>query len=252
MKLLIKNRANIILLLSFTLIIYKCNTNRQQSPILQNLLQLKSTPLLVPEPSGLALSYDGKFFWAVSDDKSLIYKIDKNGKILAKLRVNGEDLEGITVINSNSLAIILERTREVVVVDTLGNEITRNKINVKGKLNEGLEGICYDVFENNFYFVNEKKPGLLIKTDANFNEIFRKEIKFARDYSEIFFAKEDSTLWILSDESEKIIQTDRNGKKLKEYGIKVIQPEGLIVDYKNKIVYVVSDKTEKLYEFKLP
>jgi uncharacterized protein YjiK len=252
MKLLIKNCAIIIMLLSSAIIMYKCNTNRQQSPILQNLFQIKLTPLLVPEPSGLAIAYDGRFFWTVSDDKSLIYKIDKNGKVLKTIVVSGEDLEGITVINSNSLAIILERSREVVVVDTFGNEITRKKINVSGKLNEGLEGICFDVYENNFYLLNEKEPGLLIKTDKNFNEIFRKEIDLAKDYSDIFFAKEDSTLWILSDESEKIIQTDRNGNKIKEYGINVVQPEGLIVDYKYKIVYVVSDKTENLYEFRLP
>ena len=136
----------------------------------------------------------------------------------------------------------MERTREVVVVDTSGKEINRKKFNIKGRLNEGLEGICYDSITKNFYFVNEKKPGLLIKTDSSFTEIFRREIKFAKDYSDIFFANEDSALWILSDESNKIIQTDINGNKIKEYGINVDQPEGLVVDYISKRVYIVSDK----------
>jgi len=249
---LFKNYAIQILLISITLTTYKCNTNKQESPILPQLKLQKTTPILVPEPSGLALSFDNNFIWCVSDDKSLIYKLDKNGKIVKTVSVSGEDLEGITVIDSNILAVILERSREVVVIDTLGNEINRGKINVSGKLNEGLEGICYDGYLRNFYFVNEKQPGLLIKTDSDFKEIFRKEIGLAKDYSEIFFAKEDSTLWILSDESEMIIQTNKEGNKIKEFGIDVVQPEGLIVDYKNKIVYVVSDKTEKLYEFKLP
>jgi len=43
-----------------------------------------------------------------------------------------------------------------------------------------------------------------------------------------------------------------NGNKLKEFFIEVDQPEGLVVDYKNKLIYVVSDKKEELYEFKLP
>jgi len=39
---------------------------------------------------------------------------------------------------------------------------------------------------------------------------------------------------------------------IKEYRINVRQPEGLVVDYKNKKAYVVCDNTEKLYEFNLP
>jgi len=34
--------------------------------------------------------------------------------------------------------------------------------------------------------------------------------------------------------------------------IKVEQPEGLVVDYKNREVFIVSDKKEELYKFKLP
>ena len=40
--------------------------------------------------------------------------------------------------------------------------------------------------------------------------------------------------------------------KINEYRINVQQPEGLVVDYKNKKVYIVSDKKEELYEFNLP
>jgi len=248
----IKNCANIVLFLSLSLSHYKCNINRQESPIVTNLVLQKMTPIKVPEPSGLALSFDGNYFWTISDEDSKVYKIDKLGKIVRFFSVIGEDLEGITVIDSVTLAVILERSREVVVIDTLGNELKRKSFDLKGKLNEGLEGICYDTNRKDFYFVNEKRPGLLIKTDSSFVEIFRKELKIAKDYSDIFFAEDDSTLWILSDESKKIIQTDLNGKKITEYSIKVDQPEGLVVDYKNKKVFVVSDKKEELFEFSLP
>jgi|WetSurMetagenome_2_1015567.scaffolds.fasta_scaffold106564_2 uncharacterized protein YjiK len=248
----IKNCANIILFLSLSISHYKCNINRQESPIVTNLVLQKMTPINVPEPSGLTLSFDGNYFWTISDEDSKVYKIDKLGKIIRSFSVIGEDLEGITVIDSIKLAVILERAREVVVIDTLGKELRRKSFGLKGKLNEGLEGICYDSIRKDFYFINEKRPGLLIKTDSSFVEIFRKELKIAKDYSDIFFAKDDSTLWILSDESKKIIQTDLNGKKITEYSIKVDQPEGLVVDYKNKKVFVVSDKKEELYEFSLP
>jgi uncharacterized protein YjiK len=235
-----------------TLSHYKCNTNRQESPIARNLYLQKVTPIKVPEPSGLALSFDDNYFWSVGDSDSKVYKLDLSGNIVKSFIVNGEDLEGVTVIDSTNLAVILERTREVVVVDTSGKEIKRKKFDLKGKLNEGLEGICIDVIKGDFYFLNEKRPGLLIRTDNNFNEIFRKEIKLAKDYSDIFFSKDDNTLWILSDESKKIIQTDLSGKKIKEYKINVDQPEGLVIDSKNKKIFIVSDKKEELYEFKLP
>lgn len=252
MKTIIKNCATTLVILLLTLSQYKCNINRQESPIPEKLYLLKRTPINVPEPSGLALSYDGKNFWAVGDSDSKVHKLDLNGRVIKSFTINGEDLEGITVIDSAKLAVILERTREVVIVDTSGKEIKRNKFDLIGNLNEGLEGICFDSKTKNFYFLNEKHPGILIKTDSSFNEIFRKDIKIAKDYSDIFFSNEDNTLWILSDESKKIIQTDLNGNKIKEYRIDVKQPEGLVIDYKNKKVFIVSDKKEELYEFKLP
>jgi uncharacterized protein YjiK len=252
MKIIIKNYASILILILLTLSQYKCNTNRQESPISQNLIIQKVTPIDVPEPSGLALSYDGRYFWSVGDSDSKVHKLDLNGKIIKSFKVNGEDLEGVTVIDSIYLAVILERTREIVIIDTSGKEVKRKKFDLKGKLNEGLEGLCFNVNTKDFYLLNEKQPGLLIKTDSSFNEIFRKDLNLAKDYSDIFFSNDDNTLWILSDESKKIIQTDLDGNKIKEYRIKVEQPEGLVVDHKNKKIFIVSDKKEELYEFKLP
>lgn len=252
MKLIIKNYASILVLVLLTLFHYKCNTNKQESPVIENLILQKVTPIYVPEPSGLALSYDDRYLWSVGDSDSKVHKLDLNGNVITSFKVNGEDLEGITVIDSINLAVILERTREIVVLDTSGKEINRKKLDLKGKLNEGLEGICFNNKTKDFYLLNEKQPGLLIKTDSSFKVLFRKNLKLAKDYSDIFFSNLDYTLWILSDESKKIIQTDLNGNKIKEYQIKVEQPEGLVVDYKNKRIFIVSDKKEELYEYKLP
>ncbi|MBK7631477.1 MAG: SdiA-regulated domain-containing protein [Ignavibacteriales bacterium] len=252
MRSIIKNYATIVIIILIALTHYKCNTNRQESLTSLKLPLQKVTPIDVPEPSALTTSFDGKSFWSVGDSDSMVFKLDLDGKVIKSFLVNGEDLEGITVIDSTLLAVILERTREVVVLDTSGKEIRRKKFDLKGRLNEGLEGICYDVNTKNFYFVNEKRPGLMIKTDSSFAEIFRKELNLANDYSDLFYSKDDNTLWILSDESKKIIQTDLNGNKILEYLIDVEQPEGLVVDYKNKKVFIVSDKKEALYEFNLP
>jgi len=246
----IKFYASLILLVSILISCNNSNINRQESPIVKSLTLQKMTPINVPEPSGLCYSYDKKSFWSVCDENSMVYKLKLNGTIADSFKISGEDLEGIAVVDANSIAVILERTREVVIVDTTGKEIYRIKFDLPGNLNEGLEGVCYDDINKNYYLLNEKNPGLLIKTDKNFKIEFKKEITFADDFSDIFFAEEDTTLWLLSDESQKVIQIDLNGNLIKQFIVDVKQPEGLVVDYKIKSVFIVSDKKEELYQFK--
>ena len=91
----------------------------------------------VLEPSGLTLTSNQNGFWTVSDEDSSLYELDKYGKIIKRIKVDGFDLEGVTVIDEATLAIVLERTREVVILDTTGIEIKRVKINLGGELNLG-------------------------------------------------------------------------------------------------------------------
>ncbi|MBE0570325.1 MAG: SdiA-regulated domain-containing protein, partial [Ignavibacteriaceae bacterium] len=73
-----------------------------------------------------------------------VYLIDSWGRVVISFKINGEDLEGITVIDDSTLAVVLERTREVVILDTSGLELKRAKLDLEGELNNGLEGISYD------------------------------------------------------------------------------------------------------------
>ncbi len=60
-------------------------------------------------------------------------------------------------------------------------------LNIKGKPNKGLEGITYNPQNNSFFVVNEKKPGLLLEIDSKGKTINKNELKFASDYSGLFF-----------------------------------------------------------------
>lgn len=207
--------------------------------------------LTVPEPSGLDLTFNKDGFWTVSDDNSTVYRLDKQGNVLRSFRVRGVDLEGIAVLDENTIAVVLERNREVILLDTLGNEIKRKKLDLKGELNSGLEGITYDNVNHKFYLVNEKSAGLLIELDKNLNEIKRIELPFAKDYSGICYEKEKDVLWILSDESQKILITDKTGNLLEEYNTTIEQAEGIALDYDNDLLYIVSDIKEELYEYSI-
>ena len=205
----------------------------------------------VPEPSGLALSFDEKRFWIVSDENSKVYLIDSWGRVVKSFKVIGEDLEGITVINDSTLAIVLERTREVVILDTSGLELKRAKLDLEGELNNGLEGISYYPEEKKFFVLNEKKPRLLLTLDENLVEIKRDTLNFAKDVSGIYFDAVDKNLWILSDESQRIFKTDLSGNPIDEFKIKITQPEGITLNKARTKIYIVSDKTENLYVFNL-
>jgi len=205
----------------------------------------------VPEASGLALTSDEKRFWVVSDENRKVYLIDSWGRVVKSFKVNGEDLEGITVIDDSTLAVVLERTREVVILDTSGLELKRAKLDLEGELNNGLEGISYDPEEKKFFVLNEKKPRLLITLDENLNELTRDTLNFSKDVSGIYFDFIDSTLWILSDESQSINKTDLRGNPIEEFKIKVTQPEGITLNKARTKLYIVSDKTESLYVFNL-
>jgi len=203
----------------------------------------------VPEPSGLDLSYDEKGFWMVSDQNSKVYLIDSWGKEIKSFEVNGYDLEGITVVNDSTIAIVLERTREVVVLDTAGNELKRVSLNLEGELNSGLEGITYNPEKKKYYVLNEKKPTLLLTLDENLVEQKRDTLNFAKDFSGIFFDYVDNTLWILSDESKRIYKTDLSGSPIEEFKINVDQPEGITLNKSRTKLFLVSDVTGNLYVF---
>jgi len=241
--------AYFVIFLSSVLFALSCANKKEEN--VKTLIFSISEELPVPEPSGIDLSYDEKAFWIVSDQDSKVYLIDSWGKEVKNFTVNGEDLEGITVVDDSTLAVVLERTREVVLLDTSGKELKRKTIDLEGELNSGLEGITYNPKKKNFYILNEKDPGLLLTLDQNLIEQKRDKLKFAKDYSGIFFDDNDNILWILSDESKRIFKTDLSGNTIEEFKIKVDQPEGITLNKARTKLFLVSDVTGNLYIFEL-
>jgi uncharacterized protein YjiK len=207
--------------------------------------------LPVPEPSGLDLTFDETGFWIVSDENSKVYLIDSWGREVKSFSVDGQDLEGITVVDDSTLAVVLERAREVVLLDTSGKEIKRSALDLNGELNSGLEGITFDSKEKKFYILNEKDPRLLLTLDENLKELKRDKLNFSKDVSGIFYDDADNTLWILSDESQLIVKTSLSGKPIEELKVMVNQPEGITFNKARTKFYIVSDKTGSLYVFNL-
>ncbi len=205
----------------------------------------------VPEPSGLVLSYDKKKLWTVSDENSTVYLMSLHGKIEKYFKVDAEDLEGIAVIDENSIAVVSEQTNEIVILSNDGKELTRHKLSLKSKENTGLEGITYDSKAKRFFVVQEKKTKILVEYNSHFKEIKRKELDFAEDLSGLCYMVETNDLWIISDESKLIAKCTTDGKIKSWRNVSINQIEGVAVNPETKKIYLVSDKDEKLYVLEL-
>lgn len=204
-----------------------------------------------PEPSGLSLAADQKSFWSVSDENSTIYRLSSEGKIIGELKVEGFDLEGITAIDEETIAVVLERAREIVVLDTSGKELKRVNLDLEGEENSGLEGITYNSTNGHFFLLNEKKPSLLMELDEDLNLLKLDTLKFSKDLSGICYDGRNKALWMLSDESQLIMKMDLDGNLIEKINISIVQPEGITVDKAGERLYIVSDNREALYVFEL-
>ena len=226
-----------------------CKTNKEDNTV-KNLQFSTENVIPVPEPSGLDLTYNETGFWVVSDEDSSVYLLNSRRRVVKKFKVDGYDLEGITVIDKGRLAVVLERTREVVVLDTSGKELKRAKLELTGELNSGLEGITYNPEQKRFYLLNEKDPILLLTLDENLVELERDTLRFSKDASGIYFDSVDNKLWILSDESQLIVKTDLSGSEVfQKYKINIEQPEGITFNKDGTRLYIVSDINGSLYVF---
>lgn len=206
----------------------------------------------VKEPSGLALSHDKKFLWTVSDNTGSLYKISFSGEVIDEIKKVGKDPEGVAVIDDSTLAVVLERERLLIILDTKGNELKRKEYNeLSDEKNSGPEGLSYNPTTGGFFMVNEKKSTSLIETDKELNIIMNKKLNIASDLSGICYEPVNKNLWIVSDEDKLIAQCDLEGNIINSFRANVPQMEGIAVDYDEKKIYVISDVTGKLFIYKM-
>ncbi len=201
----------------------------------------------------MSLGRNNQSLWVVSDaPDNEIYEISLQGTILQKLPFNGDDLEGIVFDSLNNvLWVVEERKQEIVKVGLDGSELFRTKINITSSDAGGLEGISIDA-ANDIWLVNEKEPGLLISLLKNFSINNRIVLEFAQDYSGLSYSTQSDHLWIVSDESNLLVQYDLENKVLVKYNLWMKKVEGVAVDETNQLIYIVSESEQKLYTFKLP
>lgn len=210
---------------------------------------VKKYKLNVPEPSGLSFDSSKKFLLMVSDNNGKLYKSDLQGIIISKKKIIDSDLEGITIINDSSFAVISERTRKIIFLDKEYNILNIINTGLKGSENKGFEGIAFIPTENILLIANEQNPTSIYKFSLAGKFISEHPIPFAKDISGLFYDSTRNSIWILSEKSSMVFRCNLNFQIIENYEIPDKQFEGIVIDNDN--MFLVSDKTETLYHYKI-
>ena len=243
---LVKSYFIFILILLFT----NCEKNNSE-PTNKSLNLISSYSLEVPEPSGLSFTSGKTALYTVSDHTGYIYKISLQGKLFSTIKCDATDLEGVTYNEeTKNIWVVEERNRKLLKLDLQGNTLSQVSLNISGNDdNSGLEGLTINPKTGHFYCLNEANPGLLVELNENKQVINEHPLDFANDYSGIYYDTKIDSLWVVSDESSTVTKCDLQGNAEKTYRLGINKAEGVVVDSKNQLVYVISDSAEKLYVF---
>ncbi|SDX68791.1 Uncharacterized protein YjiK [Lutibacter oricola] len=227
----------------YSIIITGCisNTNSQTNLKLEKVYKLN-----ISEPSGI--TFYNNHLYIVSDSKKRVYKTNLQGKTIQKIKTYVADNEGVCFNDEGNLVVANESKRRLIEIDLEGK--VQRSIKIKGKQknkNSGLEGVCFVSSEKAYFLLNEKSPKQLLKISSKGKIKEEIKINFCDDLSGICFDEKSNSLWIVSDESQVLMNISLKGKLIKKHKIPVLKAEGVTV-VKNKI-YIVSDAEGKMYVF---
>jgi uncharacterized protein YjiK len=239
-----------MLLIPFLFISFSCSKKNHEAPKTVEIILLATYPLDISDPSGLSFAPIPGHLYTVSDNSGHIYLITKQGQIVESYDINGDDLEGIVYVEKlEALFVVEERLRRVLKTDLDGillDTFELDNIPVYG-LNNGPEGISFNPATDHFYIVNEKEPGRLYVYNMDFQPVADFRLRFATDYSSVFYEPWEDHLWILSDERQTLTRCDLTGQPQISMKTNVPKGEGVVVDRVSKRIYIVCDQTRSLY-----
>jgi uncharacterized protein YjiK len=199
----------------------------------------------VPEPSDACLSASQQSLFVVSDN-GFLYETDLEGKILRKSNCVGIDFEAICLANG-LLYVSDESARKIYCINPVDlNSIKTFNLNYSAARNSGFESIAFDDNSKSFYLVSEKSPIVIRVYNEQFQLINEINFDATSDISSACYYQ--NKLWLLSDEEHLVMQLDENYKVLKQYDVKILNPEGFLFNRQGDLT-VISDDMAKLYQF---
>ncbi len=238
-------------LLGVQALLLSCTKDSGPTPNQSSLELVNSITINILEPSGLAINTSENILYVVSDNTAKVYSLSLEGDLIHTFNYAGNDLEGVSTYTGNKLLLAEERSKEIIEFDMITGDFSTHSINyTNNDENSGIEGVTFKENDGTTFILNEKNPGKLFRLRADFTIIVEYDLTFANDYSGIFYDKYLNVLWIVSDQNKTLNKCSLNGELIKKYSIPVAKAEGVAVTDEN--IYIVSDSSNKLYNFKKP
>lgn len=220
--------------------------------------------------SGLTFDERRNHLWAVVNNPEELIALDQDGQFLARYPLKGfEDVEGITYLGDNLLAVVEERSQSIVImpVPAEPGELQRDdyasvSLGLGEGDNAGFEGLGYDRAGDRLFVVKEHTPRKLYEIQGikaslhgqlNLNVIDREawigDKDMASDLASVHFDERTGHLVLLSDEAKMMLELDSQGEMVSFRslwsgfaGLKssVPQAEGMTFDAQGSL-YLVSE-----------
>lgn len=208
--------------------------------------------------SAICLSETGESLLVAQDNGSVL-EFDFEGNLLSDNAMPNPDgrakvdLEGITLSGDGSIYMCEERFREVWKLSADHKAITlisdAGPREDQNEDNQGYEGIAAGP-DGILYVANQSKPFRVYTyslVTGTWGTAF--DVSGAKSLSDIFYDKDDGTLWITDAKTQKLTQFRPDGTLLQSMDISFVnKPEGFCKDSSLKLMWFVCDKTNKIYK----
>ncbi|MCQ4319843.1 SdiA-regulated domain-containing protein [Stutzerimonas stutzeri] len=220
--------------------------------------------------SGLTFDEQRNQLWAVVNNPEELVALDLDGELIARYPLKGfVDVEGITYLGDNLLAVVEERSQSIVIlpVPSQPSELVREdyaavSLSMDASDNSGFEGLGYDRAGDRLFAVKEHSPRRLYEIQGikaslngqlNLNIIDREawieDKDMASDLASVHYDERTGHLVLLSDEAKMLLELDSEGELVSFSSLwrgsagldnSVPQAEGMTFDARGDL-YVVSE-----------
>ena len=235
------------------------------------LAQTVTLPVIATDCSGVCYSPVTQTIFCIKNSSNSIYEFTQTGAHLRTITATGfADCEGICWMYDDYFGISEEDTSSIVIVRIQpattsltkagGTTVNTGLGNLDANTGGGFEGVTYDPENHLFYVVKERRStaptyqgmGVYrVAMNGSWEIIFDAPTKLgatglATDLADLFYDPHSRHLFLLSQESERIIETDLSGTvfRTSDVPVPMTQPEGLTFSPDRSTMWVVGEPNQ--------
>ncbi len=212
--------------------------------------------------SGCCIASSNQELFVILNSPEYIQVYDLNGNYKRAISLTGvDDTEGICMRDSvsNKIAIVEEGNGHIVIVTIATNTTTVDvsagellDLGLVNMFNDGLEGVTWDPSRNRFY-ANEEYDNMTIYSVSGTVGSVATEVMIdaetlfpsvCSDLSDLYYDQYLDHLFVLSDESNCVIECEINGTIIGVLPVLGGQPEGITITGDGNNMYIISEPNE--------